>query len=515
MQRTPVLYLRLGVAAPLLLGAALRAPHAFAQALPRAAPPITAPAGGAPAAAPAPGPELAGPEPPAKDASAAAEASPAADTAKLSAELAEMKKELEAVKAQQSEATAAAAEATATPSADDGATGGEPLKIYGFMDVGLNHVWINKDSVLTHLFQVNNTSFVVGNINLYFDAQPIKHFRGLAELRFTNAPFGDIVNYGGVAGTFKRKDTFSYDSGGTQINAPMWAASVVLERAWIEWNEHQSFKFRVGNFFTPFGIWNEDHGTPTLISLILPQFIVQRWMPIRQTGIMIYGSAFAGEWELGYSATLSNGRQEISNYNFDNNFGVGARVYARRDTGRVNTTVGLSYFTGKTKDNETDIVISPTSKTGLDFVEKTTYAYSEHVAGADLSIDIDATRIRAEAVVRRQIFRPGQRIPDSGLFAPGSFSPNSWIESGYVMVANQLPWLGLEPYLWGEMTDEPTVLGDLSLTGAVGLNVHFNSSIQWKTQLDRVVNVNGFYTSPYDTSVNSLTILYSRLVMAF
>jgi len=115
-------------------------------------------------------------------------------------------------------------------------------------------VWISEKSPIARLFEVNDTTFVVGNVNLYFDAQPIEHFRGLTELRFTNAPQGDIVNYGGLAGTFQRRSTFSYDSGGTAVNAPMWAGSVVLERAWLEWNEHQALKVRVGNFFTPFGI---------------------------------------------------------------------------------------------------------------------------------------------------------------------------------------------------------------------------------------------------------------------
>jgi hypothetical protein len=230
---------------------------------------------------------------------------------------------------------------------------------------------------------------------------------------------------------------------------------------------------------------------------------------------MAYGSAFAGDWELGYSGTLSNGRQEISNYNFDNNFGVGGRFYARRDLGHMNTTLGLSYFTGKTKDTSTDVVASPTGINGLDLVEKTTYAYTEHVAGADVSVDIDATRIRAEAVVRRLVYVEGQRNAGDALFAPGSFASDAWQQSAYLLVANQLPWFGIEPYLWGEVMELPTVIGDLLMTASVGVNVHFNPSIQWKTQAGRSFCQSWLYTSPYDTSQNNLTTLYSRLVMAF
>jgi len=201
---------------------------------------------------------------PPEAAATAPSASSASDIAALRAEVSELKQGLDEVKQQQGAAEAASA------AVESDAVGGEPLKIYGFMDMGAQHVWLNPDSALAHVFQVNSTSFMVGNVNLYFDAQPIKHFRGLLELRVTNSPRGDIETYGGLGGTFARKDTFSYDSGGTALNAPMWGATLILERAWVEWNEHQALKVRVGNFFTPFGIWNEDHGTPTLISLALP-----------------------------------------------------------------------------------------------------------------------------------------------------------------------------------------------------------------------------------------------------
>ena len=500
MPRTHAILTRLQLAAPLALLCALRAPQAFAQA------PVAAPA-----AVPAPPVAVPlGPEPAPADATEPTGTPQASDPAALNAKLESMQKALDQLQAQQDASSAAAA-----APAEEGSSGGEALRIYGFMDMGVQHSWVNEQSLLAHVFQVNNTSFVVGNVNLYFDAQPIKHFRGLAELRFTNAPLGDIAAYGGLAGKFQRKDTFSYDPGGTAVNAPMWAGSVILERAWIEWNEHQALKFRVGNFFTPFGIWNEDHGTPTLISLALPQFIIQRWMPIRQTGVMLYGSAFAGDWELGYSATLSNGRQEISNYNFNNSFGLGGRAYARRDMGHVNTTLGLSYFTGKTRDNEVDAVASSAGINGVAFVDKTNWEYTEHVVGADISLDFDATRIRAEAIVRRMVFDPGQRAAGDPLHAPGSFYPDSWQESAYLLVAHQLPWLGIEPYLFGEAEEEPTVIGDRFLTASAGVNVHFNSSIQWKTQASRTFLSNWLVDSPFDPSLNNITSVYSRLVMAF
>jgi hypothetical protein len=59
------------------------------------------------------------------------------------------------------------------------------------------------------------------------------------------------------------------------------------------------------------------------------------------------------------------------------------------------------------------------------------------------------------------------------------------------------------------------VLGDLVLLGSVGVNIHFNSAIQWKNQVTRGVFMNWLYTSPYDSSLNNISSAYSRLVMAF
>lgn len=428
--------------------------------------------------------------------------------AALEAELAETKANLAQITARQDEAEVAALTASG---GEAEAPKEEPLRIYGFADMGVQHIWVDEKSILSNVFQINSTSFVIGNVNLYFDAQPIENWRGLIEVRFTNAPLGDTLTYGGIAGTYARADTFSFDPHGTAPNAPMWSGAVVLERAWLEWNEHQTLKLRVGNWFTPFGIWNEDHGSPTLIAMALPQFMLQQWMPVRQTGLMLYGNTFAGEWELGYTLTFSNGRQELSNFNFEDEFGYGGRVYTRRETGALNTTFGVSYFTGTTSDREVHVTgIAPVT-----FATPTTWEYNEHVVGADASIDIGATRLRAEGMVRRQTYTRGLREPGSPIFAAGSVAGDRWQHSAYLLVAHQLPWAGLEPFLWTELLQWPSPLADGVFVGSIGLNVHFNTAVQWKTQVGRVVFFDWLYDSPYDASIDNVSQIYSRLVMAF
>jgi hypothetical protein len=478
---------RTAAVALVFLAAAPRA--ALAQTEP-AQPPATPPPAAEPPAPAAP------PTPAAQD----------TELAKLRAEVEATKREVEQLKADQ--AAAAELGASGEPVAEQ-----EKLKIYGFADVGFQYVQIDKGALLANAFDVNEPDFVIGNLNLYFDAQPVEHWRGLIEIRFSNAPHGRIASYGGLGGTFSRQTTFTDDPGGAALNAPLWGGTMVIERAWLEYNRFQALKLRAGNYFTPFGIWNEDHGSPTLISLAWPQFMTQRWMPLRQTGVMAYGNAFAGSWELGYAATLSNGRQEESNFNIDGNLGYGGRLYARRDTGDVNTTLGLSFFTGKTRNKTVNV----TGVAPITFSQSYTYEYEEYVMGADASLDVGHTRIRTEGVVRRLTYTPGKREQLNQVLAPGGTTPDKWEHSIYLLAAQQLPDPVdmLEPYIWAEAFQTPTLVGDGVFVGSVGLNVHFNPAVTWKNQFGYVKFFDWMYDSPFDNSRENMKQFYSRLVMAF
>jgi hypothetical protein len=453
------------------------------------------------APAPAPAEAKAAAPPPAAEADQS-------EVAKLRAEVEATKKEVADLRAAQEEAAAAAA-ATEAPVAEQ-----EKLKIYGFADMGFQYVQINKQGLLANVYDVNEPDFILGNVNLYFDAQPVENWRGLVEVRFTNAPEGKITNFGGLGGQFKRISTLTDDSTGAALNAPLWGGSVVIERAWLEYNKLQALKLRFGNWFSPFGIWNEDHGSPTLISLAWPQFMTQRWMPLRQTGVMAYGNTFAGSWELGYAATLSNGRQEESTLNVDGYLGYGGRLYARRDTGDVNSTLGVSFFTGKTRDKVVDVKgVDP-----LVWGTHDTYEYNEYVMGADASVDIGKTRIRSEAVLRRLKYTEGKHELLNQTLAPYGQAADKWEHSIYLLVAQQLPGNTLdmfEPYLWAEAFQTPTLVGDGTFVGSVGLNVHFNSAVTWKNQVAHVKFFDWLYDSPFSNSKNDINQFYSRLVMAF
>lgn len=456
------------------------------------------------------------PPPPAPVAEAAPPpAANAGDIAELRAALEAQRAEIDALKQQAKQAAEqraelkgahdAAAEAAAAQQVD-------PLRIYGFADFGWQTTRAPKGSLLPSIFNnVDASGYVIGNLNFYFDAQPIEDWRALVEIRFTNAPHGTIDNFGGIAGTFQRNTTEQYDPHAAAVNGPMWGGYTVIERAFAEWTRLQYLNVRVGSWFTPFGIWNEDHGSPTLIGMALPQFLLQKFVPVRQTGLQLKGSAFLGEWQLGYAATVSNGRQELANYNLNDRMAFGGRAFLRREGGRVNATFGGSFYQGHVEDKVVDVVgVNPVA-----FNNHTSYEYDEWAVGLDFALDVDATRIRSEALVRRVKYEEGKRQPSPPLYAPGAFLPDSYQTSAYLLVAHQLPWAGIEPYLSGELFQMPIVVGDGVFVGSVGVNVHFNQAVTWKSQLTQSWLFDWLEKAPNDPSINNLSAFYTRLVVAF
>lgn len=350
------------------------------------------------------------------------------------------------------------------------------LRIYGFADFGFQRAWADPSTSVSNFVETDASSFVMGNLNLYFDAKPADAWRTMIEVRFTNAPHGQLNSPGGIAGTFDREDTYQIDPGGSGLNVPMWRGAMVIERAWTEWQAHQLFKIRLGNFFTPWGIWNIDHGSPTLITLNLPQSILQYVFPIRQTGLQIYGSTFAGDWQLGYHATLSNGRSEDSLFDHDDDKAIGARLYAKREMGDFNFAVGGSYYHGN-QENEEVNVVDPTPR----FEQVATWEYTENIFGLDLSMDIADFRLRSEFTARTRESDAGKLLQGNPLFSPrGTFTPNGTGYWGYLVLAQRLPWWGLEPLIFVDGQQQPSTLGDVILTTAVGLNVHFTPATQLK-----------------------------------
>jgi len=394
----------------------------------------------------------------------------------------------------------------------------ETFKVYGFMDMGAQRQWVEKDSLVGAYFETNATQFVVGNIDLYFDFNPDPDWRGLAEIRFTNAPHGRLEDFGGITGDdFKRANTQQFDPHATQVNAPMWGGYTVIERAWIEWKKYQQFKVRTGSFFTPFGIWNVDHGSPTLISSAMPQFIQQQFIPIRQVGVQALGSFFLSDWELAYRAWISNGRQDYTTLDFDDDKAFGARTFLRKDGGAFNAQFGASFHRDKVKNKIVDVTGAPPFTDSIEFETYASREYIETIVGLDISVDIDDTRIRAEGTAQLRQHSEGKR-EGIGITSPvpGANYADYWRYSAYLLVAQQLPFWGLEPYMYAEVIQQDWELGDGLAMLAPGLNVRFTPAAMLKLQFTRAIFFNWMRDGDIpNPGQNNVTSVLGRVVLAF
>lgn len=382
----------------------------------------------------------------------------------------------------------------------------DPLSLYGFLDVGLQRMFIPEELLIGGVVPTRESTFVLGNLNLYLDARPTDDWRALSEIRFTNLPHGAETSFRiPGASEYERTDRFTVNVTSPDGRDDVLLGSIIIERAWVEWHGEPLLRVRAGTWLTPFGIWNVDHGTPVLISLLQPDFQIQRRFPPKQTGLQFSGEASSGDWTLGYHATISNGRPTGLLDPTDDK-AVGGRVHATH-FGEMTTKIGMSGYWGPVHDFIKEL-------RGGSFARMTTVDGSEWVLGADLSIDIDRLRVRTEAVISRIDFEDGKHAP-ADFAAPGATVPNHYYEDAYVTVAYQLPVWNLEPLWYTEIAHRPATLGDTSFILGPGLNVNFSAAVQLKSMVAVIIltDLVGEDTSP--DGENKFVIATSRLVLAF
>lgn len=225
------------------------------------------------------------------------------------------------------------------------ADAGEPpldtsLRFWGFADLTFDGLIRGKDSVWAGILG-RYPSFYIGNFNLYLAKNLSERIRTMGEVRFAFAPNGVPDSRTGM-----RTSTMFTDYAGSNQNA-RWGG-VMIQRIYVEATLHELAVLRLGQFLTPYGIWNIDHGSPTIIPVGRPSMLNQNLFPEMQTGVELFGRARAGSSNvLGYHLTLSNGFGPVSEYrDLDGNKAVGGRVYWQFDKlGQLQ--IGGSAFYGR------------------------------------------------------------------------------------------------------------------------------------------------------------------------
>ena len=212
---------------------------------------------------------------------------------------------------------------------EGGAVTEQGVTISGFFDLEFNKL-DTSNSTMSPLISDEGT-FSNSHLNVYLDSQVSSKVRFFSEVRLLHQPF-TLFTEENLASRFQ--------------------GSLLIERAWVDWNYRNELNIRGGKFLTPYGIWNIEHGGPILISTRTPLLLRKQIFPEAMTGLQVYGKIFPADFQISYHAWIGNGKGPTSAIqDNDDHKSVGGRVAVRLPTNRK-IELGVSAYTGHVEKAE-------------------------------------------------------------------------------------------------------------------------------------------------------------------
>ncbi len=257
------------------------------------------------------------------------------------------------------------------------------VQLYGFADFSYSQFLIPSDSPWRLLYNSQGT-FAVGNLNVYFDATITPTVRSLIEVRFTYMPNGSVTTLGppSVRASYNWSDY-------TRNERNITLGGISIERAYLEWEAHELASVRVGQWLTPYGVWNVDHGSPVIVPTSRPFIIDEFLFPESQTGLLLEGRLdVTGKFAVEYGVGISNGRGPIDTYfDYDSNRGITGRIKTTY-TGSGTLETGASIYSGQYTSAQTNLTISGGDISSFDEID---VQYDELSLGADVRYTLGAS----------------------------------------------------------------------------------------------------------------------------
>ncbi|MFT3924436.1 MAG: hypothetical protein QM778_18000 [Myxococcales bacterium] len=351
------------------------------------------------------------------------------------------------------------------------------LSLYGFADASVERMYsTGKGPSLAE-----SPVFTVGNVNVYLASNLTHGFSSLIEVRFSYLPNGTA----GASGSY---ETTSAADSANFGRTEQWGG-IVLQRVHLDYSFRGWLNVRVGQFLTPYGIWNVDHGSPTIIGTNKPYVVGDGLFPQRQTGLEVFGSRLFGATTLGYHVTVSNGRSDVLNSDFDKNKALGGRLFLASDAIGA-FKLGVSAYGGRA-------TMQPYS--GLDTTSTpplpaklSDNQYDELALAGDLQWDLGNLHLQGEGILRQvRYLEAGRKTQTDFTGALTGLVPDNLRWGWYGLAGYRLPWLAAMPFVLVEQNcgiagSSPTgAFFDpagriLTLTG--GLNVRPVPSVVLKVQ---------------------------------
>jgi hypothetical protein len=378
-----------------------------------------------------------------------------------------------------------------------GQDGGTPLAISGFADFTYYLPFYEPDSFWGGVGLPAYHTFWTGNLNLYFSKALSETCRALSEVRFLHEPHG---NY--EMGAMERTDTTIMDH--AAVRRTLQLGGIRIERIWAECELTAWLTLRAGQWLTPYGIWNRDHGSPTIIAIRRPYAVGNELLPEQQTGLEAYGSVTRKDLRLGYHLTLSNGRGQVSAYeDLDANKAIGGRL--ELGYGRFgDLTVGASYYRGRYTAAKAPVLDVGTGRGIIDIKEQ----YDEQSFAFDLRWDFRNLALRSEFMHNERRYTSSGRAAENGLLIPDGFR-----RGGYLLAGYRTPWFGIMPYgfvQYFEFLKEPGAIVN-HLTGYhFGLNILLSPAMVLKLEY-----VKPTYSAMPLPGLTNFSVLEAQISWAF
>jgi len=354
------------------------------------------------------------------------------------------------------------------------------IDLYGFADMTYTRLLVPKSDPWTRTYFPTN-SFAVGNFNLYLSSNLGDNWRALGEVRFLYLPNG-ATTVDPNTGSVTRTDTTVLDYAG--FEEPIRWGGIIIERIWVEHQFSNLFTLQAGQFLTPYGIWNVDHGTPAIIGIRAPFAVANELFPAHQTGLQLYGNTFVDPFEIGYNLTLSNGRGPVEYEDFNDDKAVGGRLYLKTDA-FGSLTAGMSAYYGGYYDRSAKYVLTNVNgQTGVDQQYTTTAKFHELSLGWDVKWQLkQRLLVQGELIVNQTKYAEGGRPQTQVVAPPLGFQPDYRRWGVYGLVGYRTQFVQTMPYCMVQYIYAPDNPQIPPVTGyQFGLNIHPTPAVSLKAE---------------------------------
>ncbi|MCP4602538.1 MAG: hypothetical protein GY847_18815 [Proteobacteria bacterium] len=341
------------------------------------------------------------------------------------------------------------------------------FRVFGFFDLAFGKFFYEKNSSF-NTFTGSNWSFFQSNFNLYIQSYMTETLSVLGELRFSFLPHGADEEYEyegmpseglpsqGIYGNeYKRTNTRVVDPSSSFAYYP---GGITIERIHLTYAPLDWFNVIAGFYPSPYGIWNVDHGSPVVLPVKLPWFIVRQMVPRAQLGVQVCGKLFPTDrLKFDYAITLSNGTPSslTDMQDLNDNKGVGLRLKLAYLGDKITIAGGAYAYYSRTNDNKKTIHVAGMSDKATDDkplqVEISDISDTKEInIATDLLIEAFGFRLQSEYVwVYSKQLIPSPISSNFSIFHGVSpfqtiLTPSQLGNDVYVLLAYELPlekWL--------------------------------------------------------------------------